>query len=178
MGYIENVNERIATLEHNTVKEKLQIKSVIESLKKGDNVKINYSYGKDVVGKVDSAMCGLYYTVSHHNYRNTFHYEKVDNVYDEHNNPSDWKCIYRVFLKIESQYNVLILDINEINTIEIDFTKAQYNAIDKAYNYCNLNSEDDDCIYKAINKYKALKDLTEDQQDKVYNILANRLGFK
>lgn len=57
------------------------------------------------------------------------------------------------------------------------YTKREWNALERAYNYCNLNSLDDDCIYKAINKYKALRELSEDKQEEVYNYLVKRLGF-
>lgn len=57
-------------------------------------------------------------------------------------------------------------------------TNRQMVAIDKAYHYCNLNSEDDDCIYKSINRYKALRDLDNKQKDIIYEIIAKRLGFK
>lgn len=49
--------------------------------------------------------------------------------------------------------------------------------IERAYNYCNLNSYDDDCIYKAIYKYKALRELNDNDIETIYNILRDRLGF-
>lgn len=50
-------------------------------------------------------------------------------------------------------------------------------AIEKAYNKANLNSEDDDCIDIAINKYKVLRELSEEEKEKVYEEISKRLGF-
>lgn len=50
-------------------------------------------------------------------------------------------------------------------------------AIERAYNFSNLNSEDDDCIDMAINKYKVLRELNKEQKEKVYEEIAKRIGF-
>lgn len=50
-------------------------------------------------------------------------------------------------------------------------------AIEKAFNYANLNTEDDDIIYKAIYKYKILSSLDEKEIDEIYDYIAERLGF-
>ena len=50
-------------------------------------------------------------------------------------------------------------------------------AIEKAYNKANLNSEDDDCIYKAIYSYKILRELEQKEIDSIYEDISKRLGF-
>ena len=49
-------------------------------------------------------------------------------------------------------------------------------AIERAFDRCNLEGEDSD-IYNQMYKYKAIRDLPEDQQGEIYNKLAARLGF-
>lgn len=50
-------------------------------------------------------------------------------------------------------------------------------AIERAYNYANLNSEDDDIIYKAIYKLKVLKHLDYNFIEAIYNYIADRMGY-
>lgn len=52
------------------------------------------------------------------------------------------------------------------------------NFYDKIYDYANLNSESDDCIWDAINKYKATRELTAEQRLFLYDIVASRMGWK
>lgn len=174
--YQAKLREFADQLEYNTIKDKHDIKYFIESLKKGDCVKVNFSYGKDIQGKIQSVMCGLYEIVHHHNYRSTFHYEKIEEI-SERTDLSKVRFMCRVFIKLETQANPLVLGIDEINTIQKDFTKVQYNAIAKAVDWANLNTDDDDCVWKAINKYKALRDLSEEQQATVYDLIVERLGL-
>lgn len=49
--------------------------------------------------------------------------------------------------------------------------------IDKAFDYANANSDDDDIIYKSIFKYKALRNLPEEDIDAIYSEIANRMGY-
>lgn len=58
-----------------------------------------------------------------------------------------------------------------------NFNKQILKAIQKAVDYCNLHSEDCDVIYKSIYRYKALRELSEDQQDEIYDIISVSLGY-
>ena len=49
-------------------------------------------------------------------------------------------------------------------------------AIEKVFNHCNLIGEDAN-IYAEMNRYTALRELTPAQRDKVYDLIACRLGF-
>lgn len=49
-------------------------------------------------------------------------------------------------------------------------------AIDKCIDMCNLVGEDVD-IYKYMYQYKAIRDLAEDEFEKVYDRIAEALGF-
>jgi hypothetical protein len=49
-------------------------------------------------------------------------------------------------------------------------------AIEKVFNHCNLIGEDAD-IYAEMNRYTALRELIPAQRDKVYDLIACRLGF-
>lgn len=49
-------------------------------------------------------------------------------------------------------------------------------AIERAFNNCNLIGEDVD-IYKQIYKYKILSNLTLKEIEKIYDEIAERLGF-
>lgn len=52
------------------------------------------------------------------------------------------------------------------------------NAIERVYDYCNLNiGEDDDCIYKSIYKYKVLRELEQERIDEIYDEISSRLGL-
>ena len=50
-------------------------------------------------------------------------------------------------------------------------------AIEKAYNYCNTHSDNDDCIWMSIYRYKALRELSEENKEEIYDILSIRLGY-
>lgn len=52
-------------------------------------------------------------------------------------------------------------------------------AKQKAFDRCNLQNcyEGDIDIYKEMYRYKALRDLPDDEFDAVYDELAERLGF-
>ena len=49
-------------------------------------------------------------------------------------------------------------------------------AIDRCIDRCNLAGSDVD-IYKFMYQYKAIRDLPDDQFDKVYDRIARTLGF-
>lgn len=49
-------------------------------------------------------------------------------------------------------------------------------AIDKCFDRCNLAGSDCDIIF-FMYQYKAIRELPEDQFDKVYDEIADRLGF-
>ena len=49
-------------------------------------------------------------------------------------------------------------------------------AIEKCIDRCNLVGEDVD-IQKYMYQYKAIRDLPENEFDKVYDIIAKALGF-
>lgn len=86
-------------------------------------------------------------------------------------------CVSMTFVFVIDEKHIQV-EPSDIEDVEITMTNKVLKAIDKAYDYCNLNSTDDDCIYKSINKYKALKELPSEKQDEVYEIIAKRLGFK
>lgn len=50
------------------------------------------------------------------------------------------------------------------------------NAIERCFNRCNLAGEDCEIIY-FMNQYKSIRELPEDEYDRVYEELARRLGF-
>lgn len=50
-------------------------------------------------------------------------------------------------------------------------------AINKCIDRCNLVGENVD-IQKYMYQYKSIRDLPEDEFDKVYEIIAKALGFK
>lgn len=52
-------------------------------------------------------------------------------------------------------------------------------AIQRCFDRCNLDPEGDGMdIYKYMYQYKAIRDLPEEEFDKVYDELAGRLGFR
>lgn len=50
------------------------------------------------------------------------------------------------------------------------------NAIERAFDRCNLIGEECD-IYGVLYSYKAIRELPQDQIDKIYEDIAARLGF-
>lgn len=51
-------------------------------------------------------------------------------------------------------------------------------AIERAFNICNLELEnDEDIIYKSIYKFKVLRDLKNEEIEKIYNYISDRLGL-
>lgn len=50
------------------------------------------------------------------------------------------------------------------------------NAIERVFDRCNLIGEEVD-IYKEMIRYKALRDLPDDELDQIYDDIAHRLGF-
>ena len=50
-------------------------------------------------------------------------------------------------------------------------------AIERCFDRCNLAGSDCDII-RFMYQYKAIRELPEAEFDKVYDILAERLGFK
>lgn len=54
--------------------------------------------------------------------------------------------------------------------------KAIEKAIEKAFNKANLIGEDAD-LWGIIYGYKALRELSDEEQETIYNDLADRLGF-
>jgi len=61
---------------------------------------------------------------------------------------------------------------NNIKDIRIGINKKYDKWIQKAVDYANLNAEDDDIVYKAINKYKVLRELDDNKKDMVYNMIS------
>lgn len=53
-------------------------------------------------------------------------------------------------------------------------TKEQ--AIERAFNRCNMIGENVD-ILSILYKYKAIRDLPDDEIDQIYDDIADRLGF-
>lgn len=49
-------------------------------------------------------------------------------------------------------------------------------AIDRCLDRCNLAGDECDIIH-YMNQYKAIRQLPEDQYDKIYDEIAERLGF-
>ena len=49
-------------------------------------------------------------------------------------------------------------------------------AIQKAFDRCNLIGDDCD-IYSILYQYKAIRDLPDDQIDRIYDQIAEDLGF-
>lgn len=49
-------------------------------------------------------------------------------------------------------------------------------AVNKAFDRANLEGQDSD-IYNQMYRYKAIRDLSEKQQNLIYDYLAERLGF-
>ena len=49
-------------------------------------------------------------------------------------------------------------------------------AIERAFDRCNLIGDEVD-IYKVIYGYKVLRDLPQDEIDRIYDDIADRLGF-
>ena len=49
-------------------------------------------------------------------------------------------------------------------------------AIDRAFDRCNLIGEDCD-IYSVILSYKAIRELPEEEIEKIYDEIAERMGF-
>ena len=49
-------------------------------------------------------------------------------------------------------------------------------AIQKAFDRCNLIGDDCD-IYSILYQYKAIRDLPDDQIDRIYDQMAEDLGF-
>lgn len=78
------------------------------------------------------------------------------------------------FVQKERKALISVLDIEDI---EIEIPKKAFKYIDMAYDYANLNSDCDDCIEIAINKYKVLRELNSKIHDTVYNMISSRLGF-
>lgn len=85
-------------------------------------------------------------------------------------------CVAMSFVLVIDGKHIKV-ETSDVEGVTIKMTNKVLKAIDKAYDYCNLNSQDDDCIWKSIYKYKALRELTEDQQEEVYDLISKRLGF-
>lgn len=49
-------------------------------------------------------------------------------------------------------------------------------AIERAFDRCNLIGEEVD-ILSVMYQYKALRELPEEEQDRIYDDIADRLGF-
>lgn len=49
-------------------------------------------------------------------------------------------------------------------------------AVERAFDKCNLIGEDCD-IYSVLYSYKAIRELPENEIDKIYNDFAKGLGF-
>ena len=49
-------------------------------------------------------------------------------------------------------------------------------AIDRAFDMCNLIGEDVD-IFSIMYRYKALRELSDEELDRIYDDIADRLGF-
>ena len=49
-------------------------------------------------------------------------------------------------------------------------------AIDRAFDTCNLSGENAD-VYAVMYRYKAIRELPEEQFEKVYEDICRRLGF-
>lgn len=61
-----------------------------------------------------------------------------------------------------------------MNTYEIILDKA----IQKCFDRCNLDPDGESMdIYKHMYRYKAIRELPDEQFDEVYNELSRRLGF-
>ena len=138
--------------------------------KKGDMIVFTYN-GKRTIDYVDHKVYGWYRT-KWNSYTNWS--EKVADFGCENIHYS-WYELVRIYFPINSRTRPI--DEKDVNYIAL-IPKGSIHWIDKAYDYANLNSEDDDCIWKAIYKYKRLRELNEEQQQLVYDLLAERLGYK
>lgn len=49
-------------------------------------------------------------------------------------------------------------------------------AIERAFDRCNLIGEDAD-IFAVMYQYKALRELSDEELDRIYDDIADRLGF-
>lgn len=54
--------------------------------------------------------------------------------------------------------------------------KGYEEALDLCFDRCNLIGEDVD-IWKEMNRYKALREASEDMKEEAYNAIAERMGF-
>jgi hypothetical protein len=49
-------------------------------------------------------------------------------------------------------------------------------AIERAFNKCNLTGSDCD-VYKVLYGYKAIREQSEEEIDRIYDYIVERLGF-
>lgn len=99
--------------------------------------------------------------------------------YAEQNNIKGYSSEYinLIATKKDGSRKEINVFINTIDTIKIGLNKKFDKWIDKAFDYANSNSDDCDIIYKSINKYKALKELNEQEKDIIYDLISARLGY-
>lgn len=88
-----------------------------------------------------------------------------------------FKEVNSMYVYLDNGRRVEITQPNIIEVVKVGLNKKYDRWIQKAIDYSNLNSDDCDIIYKAINKYKALRELTDNQKDEVYEIISNALGW-
>ena len=65
-----------------------------------------------------------------------------------------------------------------MNTYESDKMSSLEKAIQKCFDRCNLDPDGESMdIYKHMYRYKAIRELPDEEFDKVYDELSRRLGF-
>lgn len=148
----------------------MEFRNVVEIAKKGDMV-IFTQYGNRIIDYVDHKALG-WYTTRYNSY--TSWSEKIAE-FDCERVSSNWFKLIRLYFPIDSTTRPI--DEKDVENIVL-IPKGSISWIDKAYDWANINSEDDDCIWKAINKYKRLRELNDEQQRLIYDLLAERLGYK
>lgn len=115
-----------------------------------------------------------------HNYRGQY-WSPAERQFDDLNDiPAPYKYLGNIKIKIDSNGGLVErtqrIRYNEIEELIIIPKKAA-RWLQAATDHANLNSDCDDCIWIAINKYKALRELDAQQKDFIYDSIASSLGF-
>lgn len=87
------------------------------------------------------------------------------------------KEVNSMYVYLDNGRRFEITQPNIIEVVKVGLNKKYDKWIQKAIDYSNLNSDDCDIIDKAINKYKALRELPETQKEEAYKTISNALGW-
>lgn len=88
-----------------------------------------------------------------------------------------FKEVNSMYVYLDNGRRFEITQSNIIEVVKVGLNKKYDKWVQKAIDYSNLNSDDCDIIYKAINKYKALRELPEAQKEEAYETISNALGW-